>query len=420
MNKFLNIVNKNYCAILSLFILVIYFFCYAKSFSYDYKNSYAFSELFLNYQGGFVRRGLLGEIFMILHKNLSLSPIIFFSTILFLIHLITLYLFFKIAENIKLPFELKIILFFSPALLFFSIYDFNMFFIKDIFIKLLILLHAFIIIKTKKNIKKYLYYFKFLIIPLIIFINLFIHEYGILFISIHLLFSLYAFENKKKYFFLVYGILLLFLILIIFIIIGNENILNQINQSTQSFGVSVHKQLSGGFKSLIGGFYKWHFFYFGYKDFLMLFFSFLLSIWIFYFFFHILIIKKILIYNFKYNYLLFFIPTFLVFLNLDHGRNLSLLSFHLVSFYMILNVNFSDLKKFIIKKRNNFYFLNFFYLFIFFYVFMWILPQDAAFGGKEQLNTIFRSSLFNEIKDFINLLYIFISNYLIALPEIRL
>ena len=122
------------------------------------------------------------------------------------------------------------------------------------------------LIKTKKDTKKYFYYFKFLIIPLIIFINLFIHEYGILFISIHLLFSLYAVEYKKKYFFLVYGILLLFLILIISISIGNENILNQINQSTQSFGVSVHKQLSGGFKSLIGGFYKWHFFYFGYKD----------------------------------------------------------------------------------------------------------------------------------------------------------
>lgn len=370
MNKFLSILNKNYCAILSLFILIIYFFYYAKSFSYDYKNSYAFSELFLNYQGGFVRRGLLGEIFMILHKNLSLSPIFFFSTILFLIHITTLYLFFKITEIIKLPFELKIILFFSPALLFFSIYDFNMFFIKDIFIKFLILLHAFIIIKTKKNIKKYLYYFKFLIIPLIIFINLFIHEYGILFISIHLLFSLYAFENKKKYFFMVYGILLLFLILIIFISLGNENILNQINQSTQSFGVSVHKQLSGGFKSLIGGFYKWHFFYFGYKDFLMLFFSFLLSIWIFYFFFHILIIKKILIYNFNYNYTLFFIPTFLVFLNLDHGRNLSLLSFHLVSFYMILNVNLSELKKFIIKKEIIFIFK--FFLLIYFFLCIYV------------------------------------------------
>ena len=87
---------------------------------------------------------------------------------------------------------------------------------------------------------------------------------------------------------------------------------------------------------------------------------------------------------------------------------------------MILNVNFSKLKKFIIRKRNNFCFLNFFYLFIFFYVFMWILPQDAGFGGKKQINTIFRSSLFNEIKDFINFLYIFISNNLIALPEIKL
>jgi hypothetical protein len=420
MNKFLSIVNKNYCAILSLFICVIYFCYYEKSFSYNYKDSYAFSELFLNYQGGFVRRGLLGEIFIILHKNLSLSPIFFFSGILFSIHLATLFLFFKIVENINLPFELKIILFFSPALLFFPIYDFNMFFIKDIFIKFLILFHAFIVIKTTRDLKKYLYYLKFLIIPLIIFINLFIHEYGILFISIHLLFSLHAFKYKKKLFFFVYGILLLFLILIISINIGNENILNQINQSIQSFGVSIHKQLSGGFKSLIGGFYKWHFFYFGYKDFLMLFFSFLLSIWIFYFFFHILIIKKILIYNSKYNYLLFFIPTSLVFLNLDHGRNLSLLSFHLVAFYLILSVNHDKLKKFIIKKRNNFYFLNFFHLFIFFYVFMWILPQDAAFGGKEQLKTIFRSSLFKEIKDFVNFIYVFISNHLITLPEIRL
>ena len=51
---------------------------------------------------------------------------------------------------------------------------------------------------------------------------------------------------------------------------------------------------------------------------------------------------------------------------------------------------------------------------------MWILLQDAAFGSKQQLNTIFRSSLFNEVKDFINFLYILISNYLITLPEIRL
>ena len=420
MNKFLKVINKNYCAIIFFFILIIYFFYYIKSFSYDYRSSYAFSELFLNYQGGFVRRGLLGEIFIFLNKNLSLSPIYFFSTILFLIHLINLFLFFKIIENSKLPFELKIILFFSPALLFFSIYDFNMFFIKDVFVKFLILLHAFIIIKTKNDIKKYFYYFKFLIIPLIIFTNLFIHEYGILFISIHCLFSIYAFEYKKKYFFLAYGILLLFLILIISINIGNENILNQINHSIQSFGVSVHKQLSGGFKSLIGGFYKWHFFYFGYKDFLMLFFSFLLSIWIFYLFFHILIIKKILIYSCQYNYFLFFTPAFLVFLNLDHGRNLSLLSFHLISFYMILNVNLIKLTKFIIKKKNNFCFLNFFYLFIFFYVFMWILPQDAGFGGKEQLNTIFRSSLFNKIKDFINFIYTVISNYIVTLPEIKL
>jgi hypothetical protein len=51
---------------------------------------------------------------------------------------------------------------------------------------------------------------------------------------------------------------------------------------------------------------------------------------------------------------------------------------------------------------------------------MWTLPQDAGFGGREQINTIFRGSLFAEFKKFINFLYIFIDNYIIRLPEIKL
>ena len=184
--------------------------------------------------------------------------------------------------------------------------------------------------------------------------------------------------------------------------------------------MTIHRQLAGGLKSLIGGFYKWHFFYFSYKDFLMLLFSFLLSTWIFYFFFHIFISKKIFIYNFKYNYLLFFFPTLLSFINLDHGRNLSLLSFHLIAYYLILKIDEKKLNTFLKKVRNNFYFLNLFYIFIFFYLLMWTLPQDAGFGGREQINTIFRGSLFTEFKKFINFFYTFIDNYVINLPEIKL
>ena len=212
--------------------------------------------------------------------------------------------------------------------------------------------------------------------------------------------------------------LLTFLLITKFI--GNENVLKEINSSISLFEVTVHQQLSGGFRSLLGGFYKWHFFYFGYKDFLMLFSSFLLSVWVFYFFFQSLIVKEILIYKFKFNYLLFFIPSLLIFLNLDHGRNLSLLSFHLVAFFLVLKVDASKLVQFIKYLRGNFFLINCVYIFLFFYIFMWVLPQDAGFGGREQVNTIFKSSLFAEVLSFVKSSYIFINNHIITLPEIKL
>jgi len=295
-----------------------------------------------------------------------------------------------------------------------------MFFVKDAFVKFLILMHAFVIIQNRNNLEKYIFYLKFIILPLIFFTTLFIHEYELLFIPIHLLFSLYVFKFKKKYLYLIYGALALFLFLIIAKFIGNENVLKEINSSISLFEVTVHQQLSGGFVSLLGGFYKWHFFYFGYKDFFMLFSSFLLSVWVFYFFFQSLVVKEILIYKFKFNYPLFFIPSLLIFLNLDHGRNLSLLSFHLVAFFLVLKVDASKLVQFIKYLRGNFFLINCVYIFLFFYIFMWVLPQDAGFGGREQVNTIFKSSLFAEVLSFVKSSYIFINNHIITLPEIKL
>ena len=51
---------------------------------------------------------------------------------------------------------------------------------------------------------------------------------------------------------------------------------------------------------------------------------------------------------------------------------------------------------------------------------MWVLDHDAAFGGREQLNTIFKSSLFGEFVSFIKFVYVLINDHLITLPEIKL
>ena len=71
------------------------------------------------------------------------------------------------------------------------------------------------------------------------------------------------------------------------------------------------------------------------------------------------------------NYLIYFVPCFLpFFLTTDHGRNLSLLSFYLVSFYATLNVNskflFNWNKKIQASLINKFFIIIFLFFFYFF------------------------------------------------------
>ena len=73
------------------------------SFSYFYINlqpnafsEYAYNELFINYQSGPIRRGLLGEIFWFFNHFFSIGPIIFFANLFLILHLLQIYLFYKI------------------------------------------------------------------------------------------------------------------------------------------------------------------------------------------------------------------------------------------------------------------------------------------------------------------------------------
>ena len=85
--------------------------------------------------------------------------------------------------------------------------------------------------------------------------------------------------------------------------------------------------------------------------------------------------------NYQKKYFLYFVPTLICFiLATDHGRNISLISIHLVAFYSILSL---DLKKFDLLriKINKIFFIKVTLLiFVFFYIFMWKLDQMAGFG----------------------------------------
>ena len=73
----INLILINFILFFLVTITVVYFYLNLNgSISIS---SYAFNELFINYQAGFIRRGLLGEIFWQINKLFLLKPLIFFS-----------------------------------------------------------------------------------------------------------------------------------------------------------------------------------------------------------------------------------------------------------------------------------------------------------------------------------------------------
>jgi hypothetical protein len=418
-------IKKSINEIIFFPIILIFFIYFIKSINGNIvENIYSYNELFINYQSGFIRRGLLGEIFWLIQNFYKLSPVYFFSTIFFILYLIYIVFFYFLLKRIKNFIFVKILIIFSPVFLLFPIYDPNIYYIKDIFIKISIIAHGLIIIKYKLEFKKYIHLLHYYIIPSLGFLILFIHEYQALFICVHVLFSYYVGEENKiknKYFIKNYIYLIIpFFFVILFV--GNNNNLQHLNTILSNYNIQIHTQLGGGFKFYIGGFYKWYLYYFRYDDFINLFFSFIFSVGFLYYFFHYLIKEKVFLLNtkLKKNYIFFFLPTLVCFIAIDNGRNLSLISTHLLIFYLILDINYTKGKLLLNKFTNNFFYLNLFIIFFIFYIFLWKLDQFAGFGWGGKSFTIFKSSLVSEIIFFIKYIYYLIDKFIISLPMIKL
>ena len=179
------------------FINIVYFYLNLKN--YINSSDYAFNELFINYQAGPIRRGLLGEIFWIINKSLAVKPIVFFSYLFLIIHLLQIYLFYKIFKKFSQSYLIYALVFLSPALILFYFYDVNLYFLKDIIVTLTILFHALILINffdKKGNKESYLKILKYFILPLLT-LTILIHEYQVLYLGVHFLFSLSVAKDKK-------------------------------------------------------------------------------------------------------------------------------------------------------------------------------------------------------------------------------
>ena len=418
MNKKNYISDRTFITCIFLFFLisnVIYFYLHLTS--QINVSSYSFNELFINYQSGFIRRGLLGEIAWQFHSILKIDFRIFFSIIFFIIHLSNFFLLFLLLKKYFQNKFLFVFIIFSPSLILFHIYDPNMYFIKDSLIKFSILFHAYIFEKfDTKNYEKYLFY---LIFPIIIFLIL-THEYQIFYIGVHLLITLGKLNNQK-----ITKQYLFFLIPIFFIILfnGNSEQFKELSELLRHYNVTLNPHLSGGLLKYIGGFYKWHFYYFSYADFISLFLSIFLTLILPFLIFQTFLNERIIAFFSKQqkNYFLFLLPALIpFFFTQDHGRNLSLFAFHLIVFYLVLKLNYEKFNLFFKKINSKTLNKTLIFLAIFFYIFLWKLDQFAGFELQGKPNGIFKSSLFAEFIKLIKYLYFYVDLNIINLPEIKL
>lgn len=421
-----NLWDKVYLYFLLLIISIFYIHLYHTSSNEIIGDKWAYNNLFINYSAGFVRRGILGEVFLIINKIYNIGPLDFFPKVLFILYFTQLIIFFKLVYKFRKYNLFVTFLILSPSLLLFNIYEVNVVLSKDIFITVSILIHALIVSNKTISLSKYKKILLFIIFPILT-LNIFIHENQIIFLPFHILLSLYFLNDPKNksenyHFLKSYYFFLIPLIVILFSSISYEKYLI-INESIKQFDATLPNQVAGNINLIIGGFIKWHFFYHDTIDFIRLFFCITLSLFLIYLIFHNLILKKI-IYSNKFNinyYLYFILPTFVIFgLMLDHGRSIHLILMHMLSFYLVLEFNKLKFEKVYYSLFNNFLIKNLIYIFLIFYLFFWYLPQGGGFTGIGNFSSLFKSGLMEKFLELFLIIYNYIDVNVINLPRVNI
>tara|TARA_Y100000590_G_scaffold461154_1_gene622092 strand:+ start:1098 stop:2348 length:1251 start_codon:yes stop_codon:yes gene_type:complete len=407
--------KKIFFYLIFCFVFILYLPYIINSF-HGPLHPYVFSDLHINYVGGFIRRGLLGELARIF--NPLIGNIQFFAIIFTILYFIQILLFFKLLKKYEHYLSIIIFLCLSPALLMFFINFTENFMRRDVFFNIAIMSHSLILIKYnshKLTVDSYYKIQKLFIIPFLA-INILIHELQFFFISIHILLS-YLFYNKniKNFFkskiFKIYLLLLIPFTLIIF----NPGEPSQIEEIKKSLSLFQGVTSQDPFNALYGninlqlGLVLKSFYHYDYLRFIKLFFAVFFSLFLFILLFHYLFEKKIIkIKNSSLKiYPLFFLPCFLIFIaGSDFGRWINIICFHLLSFYFTLNIN-----KNIKLNLYNFPTNILIPVLLFAYVFLWTLPEGFMWGQK-----FFYSSLFNNIYDLILSTYSYINLNIIELP----
>lgn len=184
-NKF---VFKNIDLVIYIIIFLYFFYKFTsyKSFFYLYVNEWAFSETLINYSGGFVRRGVIGEFFSKIsgneYKLYYVSSFIFYLASF--VHLV----YFFILKSKNFSYLNRFVLFFSPFGFYYLSSNLNFFFGR----KDLLILNFLIIFSSKK-----LRVFKYQILNFLIFGTLLTLAYEMFLFFLPLFWKLINDKTKK-------------------------------------------------------------------------------------------------------------------------------------------------------------------------------------------------------------------------------
>tara|TARA_B100000123_G_C25712084_1_gene420464 strand:- start:166 stop:1365 length:1200 start_codon:yes stop_codon:yes gene_type:complete len=149
MEKFFkNFLKTNYFK--SYLILIFFFSVIFLSQKFLYPTDWTTSEWLINYQGGFVRRGLAGEILFKIHtvSDVPLRYLVFYLEIFILIGF--LFLIFNFLRDIYLN-ELLIFLFFSPIFLIFPIAENEVLVRKEYLLLSIYILYLVLLLKNNNS-----------------------------------------------------------------------------------------------------------------------------------------------------------------------------------------------------------------------------------------------------------------------------
>ena len=394
----------NLVPIASLFLIFILYILSVLEFKISLAE-YVLIENLINYQGGFVRRGLLGDIIFNLNFYTGVNHIKIIICIYLSAYFLFIILFYKILEKIwAINPYLFLFIFISPSTLFFPLFDFNALFRKEIFFFIVFFYHVCIAqqtIQKKKSVNFYKKQFLLIILPGLI-ISLLIHEFQFFLIFFHIFINLFilGYKDNKK-FFLSYFIL--FLIFLFFLFPESLGTIDKINYSLEKFLPGISEKytpvtiLTGNINLQLGqtlGLFRNS----NFSQLFQLLFIFIFSIPIYLLVFFTLIKKNAFINSYHKNLIIllnvfsFFVLILFIILSFDYGRLFYIFLIHMIGFYLVLPFENYKISKSTLINKFKYSFLIISY-FIFFY-----LPHAHIVGNKGSIFDKLNNGLFLFLK----------------------